>query len=111
MVIIKRYLLPVAISVSLVFHSSISYAVELTYGLGVGVDYSDNITRSSQDEISGTTRRASLVANLTHQSESVDLLFRPVITYNNYTPEELQDRTSYQLDSSLVWEIVNSRLS
>jgi hypothetical protein len=94
----------------IVMYSSNSDALRLNYGLGAGVEYSDNITRVSENEISGTSRRLNIFADLNHESETLKLTFRPTITYNNYTRDELDDRTSYQLDSSLLWEIVDSRL-
>lgn len=94
-----------------ILYSTSSYALNLNYEVGAGVDYSNNITRVSINEISGTTRRMNLMVDLNHQSETLNFQFIPRISYYNYTPEELENQTLYTLDSSLLWEIVKSTLA
>ena len=84
-------------------------SMQIGYSLSAGVENSDNITRTSINEISGTTRRLGLSASINHHSDSVSFNFTPRIEYFNYTPEELEDHTLYHLDSSLLWQIIDSR--
>lgn len=107
----KYIIFKLVICLTLSIHINNVNALQIGYSLNGGVEYSDNITRTSNFIISGTTRRLGLSADINEQAEKVSFNLSPRIEYYNYTPEELENRTLYYLDSSLLWQIIDSRLS
>jgi hypothetical protein len=106
---LKSFCVFMAFAFMLVNPTNVS-ALQLNYTLSAGLGYSDNITRTATELISGSTRRLGALAFLNHESESVSFNFAPRIEYYNFTNEQLEDNTLYYLDSSLTWNIIKSRL-
>jgi len=86
-------------------------ALEIDHNGEVGLEYSDNITRTDINPISQTTSILLLNANINHQSPNIALNIDPRITYRNYAGDTFDNQTFIGLDATLLWDMLPQQFS
>lgn len=83
--------------------SSNAYALRADYGLGVGVEYSDNIALMPTNEQDDTGLSFMAGFSLEHSTSALDADIRGGVDYTDYTSDVFSDETLGSFRANMTW--------